>query len=152
MRISILWLFLYLSSNIHAQSFSIGEFRSEDSTASPPFSIVRVEPFSDLLRLFLETDQPETVAEILSSSGLEAQLSDNELETTTSAFLALGKAAYCTIAGQPVYLSYSAPLPDCSGRPPVKVEYFIETTVTLGPGRDLAIVLDPDFMWLIEEA
>jgi hypothetical protein len=31
------------------------------------------------------------------------------------------------------------------------IEYFFDVAAVLGPGRDLALGEDPDFLWLIEE-
>ena len=67
--------------------------------------------------------------------------------------ISLGKAVWCTQDSAPVYLGYEDSLPACSdsGQPPERVEYFLIAPVTLGPGRDLAIGKDPDYLWLIEE-
>ncbi len=147
-----LMLALALSLNVVAVGgYSILFMQSEDSTASPTFSIVRVVPFGGGLRLFLETDRPAAVAGLLAEGALEAQMSDHQTENVESVSLSLGKAVRCTEGATPVYLDYLAPLPSCDGKPPAIVEYFFTAPVTLGPGRDLAIVQEPDFMWLIEE-
>jgi hypothetical protein len=135
-----------------AGEYSILFMKSEDSTASPAFSIIGVDPFDGGLRLFLETDRPAAVAGLLTAGALEAQLSDHQTETVESVLLSLGKAVRCTEGATPVYLDYSAPLPSCDGQPPAVIEYFFRAPVSLGPGRDLAIGQEPDFMWLIEEA
>ena len=54
-------------------------------------------------------------------------------------------------SSQPVYMAFRDPLPSCSDKPPVRIDYFFEVSALLGPGRDLAIGQDPDFLWLIEE-
>ena len=125
--------------------------RSEDSTAAFPFSLARVEVYAGGLRLFIASDDIEAVAALLASGALEAQLSDHNAETTAEVSLSLGKAVYCSGEIQPTYLAYGDPLPACGGQSPERIEFFFDAAVTLGSGRDLAIVQDPDFFWIIEE-
>ncbi len=125
--------------------------RSDEATSWPPFSIVQAGPFDGGLRLFISTGDPEAVAGLLASGAIETQLSDHRTETATSVSLSLGKAVWCSLDGEPIYLGYADPLPDCDGKPPARIQYFFEVPVTLGSGRDLAIGQDPDFLWLIEE-
>ena len=134
-----------------AGDYVIQELRDENARTLPPFSISRVVPFEGGLRLFLGTDSPEAVAALLAAGALEAQLSDHKFETARPVALSLGKAIWCSEDGNPVFLAYRADLSVCDGKPPERIEYFFEVAVTLGPGRDLAIGQDPDFLWLIEE-
>jgi hypothetical protein len=145
-------LLLLITAQIRAADYAVEELREEGAPASP-FSIARVEPFPGGLRLFLSTKDGAAVAGLIASGALESQLSDHETETQTSVALSLGKAAWCTKDSSPVYLGYNDLLPACSdtGQPPERVEYFLVSPVTLGPGRDLAIGKDPDYLWLIEE-
>jgi hypothetical protein len=150
--LSVCIVFLLVTAPVRAADYAVEELREEGAPASP-FSIARVEPFPGGLRLFLSTEDIAAVAGLIASGVLESQLSDHETETQTSVALSLGKAAWCTQDSAPVYLGYDDPLPTCSdtGQPPEHVEYFLVATVTLGPGRDLAIGKDPDYLWLIEE-
>ena len=144
-------LFLLVTSPIRAD-YAVEEMR-EDGTPTPPFSIARVEPFTEGLRLFLSTGDIAAVAGLIAAGGLEGQLSDNQAGIETSVVLSLGKAVWCTEDGAPVYLRYDEALPACpgSGQPPQRVEYFLIAPVTLAAGRDLAIGKDTDYLWLIEE-
>jgi hypothetical protein len=143
---------LLLTAPIRAADYVIEEMREEGSLALP-FSIARVDPFPDGLRLFLSTADIAAIAGLVASGALEGQLSDNEAGTQTTVTLSLSKAVWCTEDGEPVYLGYAQALPACSdsGQPPQRVEYFLIAQVTLGAGRDLAIGKDPDYLWLIEE-
>jgi hypothetical protein len=134
--------------------FSAGDYVIEEfhASTSPPFSISRVVRFDGGLRLFIGTDSPDAVAALLAAGTLEAQLSDHESETAMTASLSLGVAIWCGRGAAPVYLAYSRTPPMCGRNPPARIEYFFEVGVTLGPGRDLAISQDPDFLWLIEES
>jgi hypothetical protein len=131
--------------------YIIEELRDENATAPSPFSITRVVPFENGLLLFLRTDNPEAVAVLLDAGALEAQLSDHQSETASTVSLSLGVAVSCGPGDTPVYQRYSSRISICGGAPPANIEYFFEVAVTLGPGRDLAIGQDPDFLWLIEE-
>ncbi len=140
-----------LSIQLKAQDYAIEELRDEEAVASRPFSISRVLRFDGGLRLFLSTGNPDPIADLIASGALQAQLSDQETESGTIATLSLGKAVWCSDAGDPIYLSFGDPLPACDGNQPARIEYFLETDAVLGTGRDLAIGQDPDFLWLIEE-
>jgi hypothetical protein len=144
-------LTLPLTGRVSADGYSIAELRDEGSTPSPPFSIARVATYPGGLRLFLSTADPDGLASLLTSSALEAQLSDHSAETALPVMLSLGKAVWCAQDSDPSYLAYSDPLPACGCQPPARIEYFVEAAVTLGIDRDLAIGEDPDFLWLIEE-
>jgi len=152
-RLTLLLIFLMLARPhlFGAGDYAIEQLRAEDATTSPPFSISRAVAFDGGLRLLLTTDSPDAIAELLAAGALEAQLSDHEAETASTVSLTLGKAVWCTEDGQPVFMSSLDPTPLCDGAPPARIEYFFEAAVTLGPGRDLAIGQDPDFLWLIEE-
>ena len=134
-----------------AGDYTIEELVDENATTSPPFSISHVVPFPDGLRFFLTTDSPDAVADLLTDGALQAELSDHETETATAVSLSLGEAIWCSQDGDPAYVVYIDPLVLC-GAPPAKIEYYLEVVAALGPGRDLAIGQDPDFLWLIEEA
>jgi hypothetical protein len=131
--------------------YSIEFLCAEEPSSSPVFGIVRAESFAGGLRLFLDTNQPAAVADLLAAGALEAQLSDHEAETEATVALSLGKAVWCTQDGAPLHLGFADPLPACDGQPPARIEYYLEVPVSLGPNRDLAIGQDPDFLWLIEE-
>ncbi len=134
-----------------AQGYSIEELSSEGTAAVRPFSIGEVAAVDGGLRLFINTYDPEVVAGLLGAGTLQGQLSDHEAETEASVQLSLGEAVWCTSDGEAVFQSYGDPLPVCNGNPPVRIEYFIDASAVLGPGRDLALGQDPDFLWLIEE-
>jgi hypothetical protein len=158
MRIRIKESFLFLalvtpqvSLELNAQDYSIEEMRDEETIAAPPFTISRVLPFDGGLRLFLSTNNPDAVSELLSAGALQAQISDHEAETETAVPLLLRKAVWCDDTVEPVYLSYGDPLPGCNDNPPARIEYLFEVAAVLDPGRDLAIGQNPDFLWLIEE-
>lgn len=150
--LSVFLVFLLSTAPIRAADYAIEEMIEENSPA-PPFSIARVETFSDGLRLFLSSADIAAIAGLFASGALQGQLSDNQAGIETTVTLSLGKAVWCTQDGGPVYLGYAEALPACSdsGQPPQRVEYFLIAPVTLGAGRDLAIGKDPDYLWLIEE-
>jgi hypothetical protein len=152
-RQSLLLLVLIMpliSTQLRAQSYAIAEMSDEYTTATRPFSISRVASFSGGLRLFV-TLHSEAVPSLLEDGTLIGQLSDHNTLTVAFVPLALGKTVTCTMYSLPIYTFYKDTFPYCGPRLPYRVEIFIRATVTLGPGRDLAIGQDPDFMWLIEE-
>ncbi|MCI0628288.1 MAG: hypothetical protein L0387_42665 [Acidobacteria bacterium] len=150
--LSVFIVFLLSTAPIRAADYVIEEM-IEEGSLPPPFSIARVEPFPDGLRLFLSSADIAAVAGLVASGALRGQLSDNGAGTETSVTLSLGKAVWCTRDSEPVYLGYAEALPACSdtGQLPQRVEYFLISPVTLGASRDLAIGKDPDYLWLIEE-
>ena len=158
MRIRINELFVLLalmlpmlSVELKAQDYTIEEMSDEETTIPRPFSISRVLSFDRGLRIFLHTDDPDAIANLIATGSLQAQLSDHEAEIETAVALSLGKAVWCSDADDPVYLAFGDPLPACDGNQPARIEYYLEMNAVLGPGLDLAIGQDPDFLWLIEE-
>ena len=152
-RLAFLFLLLLIAGSpllFGAGDYTIEELVDENATTSPPFSISHVVPFPDGLRFFLTTDSPDAVADLLTDGALQAELSDHESETSTAVSLSLGEAIWCSQDGDPAYVVYVDPLVLC-GAPPARIEYYLEVVAALGPGRDLAIGQDPDFLWLIEE-
>ena len=153
-RLAFLFLLLLTAGSpllFGAGDYTIEELVDENATTSPPFSISHVVPFPDGLRFFLTTDSPGAVADLLADGALQAELSDHESETSTAVSLSLGEAIWCSQDGDPAYVVNVDPLVLC-GAPPARIEYYLEVVAALGPGRDLAIGQDPDFLWLIEEA
>jgi len=153
-RLAFLFSLLLIAGSpllLGAGDYTIEELVDENATTSPPFSISHVVPFPDGLRFFLTTDSPGAVADLLTDGALQAELSDHESETSTAVSLSLGEAIWCSQDGDPVYVVNVDPLVLC-GAPPARMEYYLEVVAALGPGRDLAIGQDPDFLWLIEEA
>ncbi len=149
-QILFVWLF-FIAVPVRAQEYAIEELNDEEGSSIRPFSINRVEPFDGGLRIFINTDDPPAIANLVNSETLQAQLSDHETETETLVSISFGKAVRCTSDADPVYLGYADPNPDCGGQPPAAIEYFFSVADVLGPNRDLAIGEDPNFMWLIEE-
>jgi hypothetical protein len=137
--------------DLKAQNYSIAEMSDQNVTAPRPFSISSVMPINGGLRIFISTSNPNAVANLVSAGSLKAQLSDNNAGTEAILALSFGKAVWCSSSGSPVYLAFGAPLPSCNNSPPAQIEYFFEVAATLGPGLDLAIGQDPEFLWLIEE-
>lgn len=137
--------------DLKAQNYSIEEMSDENLATPRPFSISRITPINGGLRIFINTNSPDVISNLISAGSLQAQLSDNNEGTETILPLSFGKAVWCKYPGSPTYLAYGDPLPGCGGNPPARVEYFFEVAATLGPGRDLAIGQDPEFLWLIEE-
>ncbi len=144
-------LMIFMMPLLNAQDYAIMNLTDENAIAAMPFSISRVVPFGQGLRLFLNTNNPNAVADLLNAGKLQAQLSDNQAGTEKLFPLSLGKAVWCQDSDTPVYLSFNAPLPNCGGNTPARIEYFLEVAATLGPELDLTIGNDPDFLWLIEE-
>ena len=140
-----------ISLELRAQDYAIEELIEETATAPKPFSILRVDPFNGGMRLFLSTSNPRGIADLLAAGALEAQFSGDESETNTSVPLSLGKAVLCIEDDEPRYLAFKDPTPRCEDKTQAHVEYFLKVPAVLGPGRDLAIGQDPDFLWLIEE-
>jgi hypothetical protein len=152
MRVCTSILLLILATPLlKARDYAIMNLTDENAVAAMPFSISRVLPFDRGLRLFLNTNNPNAVSDLLGAGKLQAQLSDNQAGTEKFVPLSLGKAVWCPDSDTPIYLSFNAPLPDCGGKNPGRIEYFLEAAVSLGPELDLAIGNDPDFFWLIEE-
>jgi hypothetical protein len=147
----LLPLVLSISQNLRAQDYAVEELSDKNAASARPFSISSVERADPGLRLFIATDNPDGVAALLASGRLLAQLSDHQAETETVVPLSFNKAVWCSEESQPVYLAYSDLLSSCNDKPPVRIEYFFEVPAVLGPGRDLAIGQDPDFLWLVEE-
>ena len=153
-RLAFLFSLLLIAGSpllLGAGDYTIEELVDENATTSPPFSISHVVPFPDGLRFFLTTDSPGAVADLLTDGALQAELSDHESETSTAVSLSLGEAIWCSQDGDPAYVVNVDPLVLC-GALPARIEYYLEVVAALGPGRDLAIGQDPDFLWLIEEA
>ncbi|MBN1568526.1 MAG: hypothetical protein JXA73_11825 [Acidobacteria bacterium] len=152
MRVCTSILLLILATPLlKAQDYAIMNLTDENAVAAMPFSISRVIPFDRGLGLFLNTNNPNAVSDLLGAGKLQAQLSDNQSGTEKLVPLSLGKAVWCPDSDTPVYLSLNAPLPDRGGKNPARIEYFLEAAVSLGPELDLAIGNDPDFILLIEE-
>jgi hypothetical protein len=147
---SILLLIL-VTPLLRAQDYVIEALKDENAVAAMPFSISRVVPFDRGLRLFINTDNPGAVSDLLRAGKLQAQLSDNQAGTEKLVPLSLGKAVWCPDSDTSVYLSFNDPLPNCDGNTPTRIEDFLEVSVSLGPGLDLAIGNDPDYLWLIGE-
>jgi hypothetical protein len=153
-KICLVLLFAAILLNLpvlRAQNYSIAEMSDQNVTTPRPFSISSVTPINGGLRIFINTSNPSAIANLVSAGSLQAQLSDNKAGTETILPLSFGKAVWCSSSGSPVYLAFGAPLPSCNGNPPARIEYFFEVAATLGPGLDLAIGQDPEFLWLIEE-
>jgi hypothetical protein len=140
-----------VSTQLRAQNFAVAEMSDEETTATRPFTISRVESFDGGLRLFINTGDPNAVSDLLDAGSLVGQLSDHNVPEEAPVLLVLAKALICTPYSMPIYTGYRDWFPYCGCQPPFGIEYFIMAAVTLGPGRDLAIGQDPDFMWLIEE-
>ena len=153
-RHSLLLLVLmapFISTQLNAQSYAIAEMSDEATAAVRPFSISRVVPIIGGLRLFIITSDPDAVSRLVNSGSLLGQLSDHNILTVAPVSISLRKAVTCSPYAMPFYLAYEDQFPYCGYNPPVRIEYFIRAITTLGPGRDLAIGQDPDFLWLIEE-
>jgi hypothetical protein len=149
-QILFIWL-VFVAVPLKAQEYAIEELSDEGTWSIKPFSINRVEPFDGGLRIFINTEDPAAVADLVTAGTLQAQLSDHQAETQEVLPISLGKAVRCTSDADPVYLGYEEPNPACGGKQPASIEYFFSVAAVLGPNRDLAIGEDPDFMWLIEE-
>jgi hypothetical protein len=153
-KLFVLVLFLILpplSRSLKAQSYAFEELTTENLTAVSPFSVTQVVPIDGGLRIFIGTDNPDAVAGLLATGALITQLSDHVAGTEAPVPISFGKAVWCTTDGDPVYLAYQDPLPSCGGQPPAIIEYYFDAAAVLGPGRDLALGLEPNFLWLIAE-
>jgi hypothetical protein len=153
-KLFVLLLFLILppaAQSLKAQAYVFEELTAENLTAVSPFSIAQVVPIDGGLRIFISTDNPDAVAGLLATGALLTQLSDHVAMTEAPVPISFGKAVWCTADGDPVYLAYQDPLPSCGGQPPAIIEYYFDAAAVLGPGRDLALGLDPNFLWLIAE-
>jgi hypothetical protein len=148
--LSILF-FILMALPVRAQDYAIEELSGEETSAQKPFSITGISPVDGGLRIFINTDDPAAVADLLAEGSLQAQLSDHEAKTENLLPLSLGKAVRCTSESDPVYLVYADPNPDCGGQQPTSIDYFFSVVASLGINRDLAIGEDPDYLWLIEE-
>jgi hypothetical protein len=153
-KLFVFAMFLILLSacqRLKAQGYVFEELKAEDTTARGPFSITQVVPIDRGLRIFISTDDPETIANLLATGAPLTQLSDHIAGTETPVPISFGKVVWCTVGEDPVYLDYKDPLPSCGGQPPAIIEYFFDAAAVLGHGRDLALGVDPNFLWLIEE-
>ena len=153
-KLFVLALFLILlpaSQSLKAQGYVFEELTAENLTATSPFSIIQVVSIDGGLRIFIGTDDPDAVAGLLATGALMTQLSDHVAMTEAPVPISFGKAVWCTVDGDPVYLVYQDPLPSCGSQPPAIIKYYFDAAAVLGPGRDLALGLDPNFLWLIAE-
>ena len=130
-------------NNVQAAEYNIEELRS-NTAGIKPFSITEVEQQSGELRLFIQTNNIAQIQRLITNGSLSAQYSDGDDALTVP--LSLFKAVTCD-DGTTHHLGYSAQMPNCEIR---QTRYYMRTPVTLGPGCDLAIGLDPDFIWLVE--
>ena len=133
--------------------FYTTELRSEEATRPAPFSLPRVVAFEGGLRLFIATSDIKGVINLYESEVLESQLSQHSGEdgTASPVSLSLRKAIWCTEGGEPVYIDYRDPSFPCGETTvPARVEYLFGAPVSLGPEDDLAIGLEPDFLWIVE--
>ena len=92
----LLPLVLSVSQNLRAQDYDIEELTDENTTSARPFSISGVERTDTGLRLFIATDNPDKIAELLAGGALLAQLSDHPAEIATDLLLSFKKAVWCS--------------------------------------------------------
>ena len=142
--ILLLSIVVTLAVSAHAKNYTVEEFQSE-TAGKKPFSITRIEQKPGELLLWIESGNIAGVSKLVSDGSLAAQLSEGETAVTVP--LSLFKAVVCKDIGT-FHPGYSELLPVCEIE---QVRYYLRTPVTLGHGRDLAIGLEPDFLWLIEE-
>ena len=141
--ILLLTLTVTLAVNAYASGYAVEEL--SDSPKEKPFSITSVESRPGELWLFIQSGNYAQIQGLIRNGSLTAQLSEGENAITVP--LSLFKAVVCKDFGT-FHLGYSELLPVCEI---AQLRYYLRTPVTLGHGRDLAIGLDPDFLWLIEE-
>ena len=144
---------------VSAYARDVGRYTVEEMSEDEkpmPFHIGEIEQKSGELRIFPRevwgyADHSE-IARLISTGKLEAQLSDSESNKDVP--LSLRKAVTCKDARGnrigPYYLGYSEAIPTAC-KVVEQIKYYLRAPVTLGKERDLAIGIDPDFMWLIEE-
>ena len=144
-------LFLLLAlMAVSVYARDVGRYNVEELSEDEkpmPFHIGEIEQKSGELRIFpiLRVNYAE-IARLISAGKLEAQLSDSEGGKTVP--LSLRKAVTCKTIGT-FHLGYSqAPPSNCDVE---QTRYYLRAPVTLEHGRDLAIGIDPDFLWLIEK-
>jgi len=126
-----------------AENFNIEEI--SENQKPMPFSITRVEQQTGEIRLWIESSKIAEVSKLLRGGVLQAQSSKGESSITVP--LSLWKAVDCKNRGT-FHLGYSEPLPNYKIE---RIRYYFRVPVTLGQGRELAIGIDPDFLWLIEK-
>ena len=132
-------------ANAHgADNYAVEELKSE-TAGTHPFSITQIEQQRGELRMFIQSGNIAQIQRLISDGTLSAQFSGDENAMTVP--LSLSKAVTCD-TGTTYHLGYSAPLPDCVIS---RTRYYLRTPVTLGQGGDLAIGIDPDFIWIIEK-
>ena len=132
--------------NAHgADNYAVEELIGDTATEVKPFSITQVEQQRGELRLFIQTGNIAHIQRLISNGTLLAQFSEGDNAMTVP--LSLSKAIVCD-SGTIYHLGYSAPLPNCAI---TQTRYYLRTPVTLGQGRDLAIGIDPYFIWIIEQ-
>ena len=139
-----LTLVVVLTVTAYGAGYNIEEL-SEEGAGKKPFSITQVEQQRGELRLFIQADNIAQIQRLISNGTLSAQFSNGESAITVP--LSLSKAVTCD-TGTIYHLGYSASLPDC---PIIQTRYYLRIPVTLEQGSDLAIGLDPDFIWFIEK-
>jgi hypothetical protein len=145
MRSLLFLILVVMPAAVNAAEYNIEELQSETATVAKPFSITQVEQQRGELRLFIQAGNIAQIQRLISSGTLAAQFSEGENAMTVP--LSLSKAVTCD-TGTTYHLGYSAPMPDCTIS---QIRYYLRTPVTLGQGRDLAIGIDPDFIWIIEQ-
>ena len=144
---------------VSAYARTVGGYNVEEMSEDEkpmPFYIGQVEQKSGELRVFPReawnhADYSE-IARLINNGKLEASLSDSEGSKDVP--LSMRKIVTCKDSYgnyiSPYYLGYSEPVPDAC-EVVEQIRHYISVPVTLGKERDLAIGIDPEFMWLIEE-
>ena len=143
MKILLFLTLVVLPAAVNAAEYNIEELQS-DTAGIKPFSITEVEQQRGELRLFTESGNIAQIQRLITNGSLSAQFSEGDDALTVP--LSLSKAVTCD-DGTTHHLGYSSQMPNCEIR---HTRYYLRTPVTLRHGRDLAIGLDPDFIWLIE--
>ena len=156
-KLLLLTLVMFLTVSVYART--VGRYNIEELSENEkpmPFYIGQIEQKSGELLIFPRefwsyADHSE-IARLINNGKLEASLSDSDGSKDVP--LSMRKIVTCKDSYgnyiSPYYLGYSEPVPDAC-EVVEQIRHYISVPVTLGKERDLAIGIDPEFMWLIEE-
>jgi hypothetical protein len=133
-------------------NFSVTQLTEEGVKARPPFYISDIKQSGGELRIyllpgtaFIELTNISKVARLINKGQLDGQFSDSENAKTIP--LLLKKEVSCH-NGKTYRIGYNQATPQ--GCSVTSTRHYLSAAVTLKRDQDLAIGVDPDFLWIIE--
>lgn len=132
--------------------FHILELR-EDGGDTPLFTILRIE-YANVgagqLKIYVPAEDREAIRAALAGVSFTAEIADSQGSTPVS--LSFYQMCHCSGSTTAYGYIYTGQLCEdrCGDAGVEEEEYYFRIFVTLDPGTDLAIGLDPTQLWLIE--